>query len=116
MNEKINIRGVAFDNVDLDEALAIAEGYIERGERCVVFTPNSEIVQMTLEDEGFREIISSADLILPDGAGVVLASKILKTPLKCKVAGCEFAEELVRVCEMLGIEPKDESDIIDEAK
>ena len=96
MNEKINVRGVAFDNVDLDEALAIAEGYIERGERCVVFTPNSEIVQMTLEDEGFREIISSADLILPDGAGVVLASKILKTPLKCKVAGCEFAERLVR--------------------
>lgn len=94
--EKINIRGVNFDNVTPSEALSIAEGYIERGEQCVVFTPNSEIVQMAIEDEGFRDIINSAELVIPDGAGVVLASKILKKPLKSKVAGCELAESLVK--------------------
>ncbi len=94
--EKINIRGILFDNVTPQEAIDVAEGYIKREEQCVVFTPNAEIVQMTLEDEGFKEIINSANLIIPDGAGVVLASKILKTPLKSKVAGCEFAESLVK--------------------
>ena len=94
--EKINVRGVFFDNVSPSEAIEVAEGYIQRGEQCVVFTPNAEIVQMTIEDESFRTLINSAELIIPDGAGVVLASKILKKPLKGKVAGCEFAETLVK--------------------
>ncbi len=94
--KKINVRGVRFDNVTPSEAIEVAEGYIARGEQCVVFTPNAEIVQMTIEDECFRTLINSAELIIPDGAGVVLASKILKKPLKCKVAGCEFAETLVK--------------------
>ncbi|MBE6701106.1 MAG: WecB/TagA/CpsF family glycosyltransferase [Ruminococcaceae bacterium] len=93
--EKINVRGVLFDNVTLNEAKSIAEDYILKGEQCVIFTPNAEIVQMTLEDRDFKDKVNSADLIIPDGAGVVLASKILKKPLKCKVAGCELAESLV---------------------
>ena len=40
-------------------------------------TPNAEIVYETLHDDALREIICKADLILPDGAGVVLASKML---------------------------------------
>ena len=38
--------------------------------------------------------MNEADLVLPDGAGVVLASKILKTPLQQKVAGVDFADGL----------------------
>ena len=90
--EKINVRGVRFDNVTPSEAIEVAEGYIARGEQCVVFTPKAEIVQMTIEDECFRTLINSAELIIPDGAGVVLASKILKKPLKCKVAGVSTSE------------------------
>lgn len=94
--EKINIRGLDFDNVTLDEALTAVEGYIERGEQCVVFTPNAEIVQLTLEDSEFCQLVKKADILIPDGAGVVLASKILKKPLKAKVPGCELAERLVK--------------------
>ena len=76
--EKITIRQLQFDNVTMDEAVAKVEGYIERGEQCVVFTPNAEIVQMTMEDGEFRGLVQSADILIPDGAGVVLASKIMK--------------------------------------
>ncbi len=93
--EKINIRGLDFDNVTMDEALSLIYSAIREERRCVVFTPNAEIVQMTLEDESFRGIVRSADMLVPDGAGVVLASKILKRKLKGKVAGCELAERLV---------------------
>ena len=94
-SEKINIRGLDFDNVTMDEALDLIDDAIKAGQRYIVFTPNAEIVQMTLEDESFREIVRSADMLVPDGAGVVLASKILKKRLKTKVAGCELAERLV---------------------
>ena len=35
--------------------------------------------------------MNRADLVLPDGAGVIRSAKILGTPLKEKVAGIEFA-------------------------
>lgn len=94
MNEKINIRGVRFDHVTLAEATDIFTGFATNAtEAKVVHTPNSEIVQMCIDEPENYELINSADLIIPDGAGVVLASKILKTPLtKGKVAGVELAE------------------------
>ena len=49
-----------------------------------------------------RTLLNSAELMLPDGAGVVLTSKILKTPLKQKVAGVDFADGLLGVLETTG--------------
>ena len=101
--ERINIRGVEFDNVDLNEALEYCEklidGYRQEAGASVrrIHTPNAEIVQMCVEHPEKRELINSADLIIPDGAGVVLAGKILKKRLtKGKVAGIELLEGLVR--------------------
>ncbi len=93
--EKITLRGLDFANVTMDEVLAELEAYIERGQKCVVYTPNAEIVQMTMENDEFKTLVQSADILVPDGAGVVLASKIMKKPLKCKVPGCEVAEKLI---------------------
>ena len=55
-----------------------------------------------LHDESFRAILNGASLVLPDGAGVVLGAKILKTPLKEKVAGIDFAANLLGVLEETG--------------
>ena len=92
---KVDIRGILFDNVTPEEATEICEGFVKSGKQGVVFTPNSEIVQMALENEEFAGLINSAELVIPDGAGVVLAGKILKKNLKGKVAGVELAERLV---------------------
>ena len=95
---KINIRGVMFDNVDMDEALEIAKKFVCSDGPSVIYTPNSEIVQLCVEQKDFCDVINSADMIIPDGAGVLLASKILKTPLKEKVAGIELAQKLIEYC------------------
>ncbi len=93
---KIEVHGVRFDDVDLDEAADIVAEFAARsGEgRCrVVHTPNAEIVQLCVEQPDNYALINSADLIIPDGAGVVLAAKILGRPLaKGKVAGIDLAE------------------------
>ncbi len=97
MNDKINIRGVHFNNVTLDEAVSALIENLERGTQCALYTPNSEIVQSCLEDSSLLPIINSAEMIVPDGIGVVKAGKILGTPF-CggKVAGIEVGEELIR--------------------
>ena len=95
--EKINVRGVEFDNVTFNEAINLIYSRAGRGEQIAVFTPNAEIVQACVEDESFRGIISSADVLLPDGVGVIKAARILGTPLKEKVPGVEVGEALIRL-------------------
>lgn len=99
---KTDVLGVLYDNVTMDEALARGRELL-RGERaayCV--TPNAEMAYEALHDEAFRAILNEAALVLPDGAGVVLGAKILKTPLKQKVAGIDFAQNLLGILEEEG--------------
>ena len=90
--ERINIRGVDFANVTMDEAVEIAKKFIAGNKNHAIYTPNAEIMQLCIDDKTGElfDIINSADMVIPDGAGVVLASKILKTPLKQKVGGYDF--------------------------
>ena len=99
---KLDIMGLQFDNVTMDEAAARAEQILAGDRTCYAVTPNAEIAYEALHDEKLRALINGADLVLPDGAGVVLASKLLKTPLKQKVAGVDFADRLLSILEKTG--------------
>ena len=94
---KIDVMGVLFDNVTMEEALERFQTFL-RGERaayCV--TPNAEIVYEAIHDPELTALLNQADLVLPDGAGVIRSAKILGTPLKEKVAGIEFAEGVINL-------------------
>lgn len=93
--DRVEILGVNFDNVTMDEAVSRAMELVESGMASIIVTPNSEIAYDCLKNKDFGKLINDADLIVHDGAGVVLASKILKKPLKQKVAGVELAEKLL---------------------
>lgn len=98
MNEnKINVLGLSYDNVTMEEAVAIGTCFLQGDKAAIVVTPNAEIAYDATKDEAFCALLNRADLMLPDGAGVVKAAKILKTPLKQKVAGIDFATEMLQV-------------------
>ncbi len=92
---RTEILGVAFDNVTMEEALDRAEALIREGGPHLVVTPNAEIVQQAKKDSEFSAIIQNAHMVIPDGMGVVYASKILGRPLKGRVPGCDFAAGLM---------------------
>lgn len=94
-SEKVNVRGVYFDNLTFDEAVQKAIRIIETDGFSYAVTPNSEIVQMCVENPTIFDAVNTAELVIPDGIGVVYASKILKTPLKERVAGVELAEKVI---------------------
>lgn len=100
--KKINICGIPFDNVTMSEAITLAENELQKKGASVVVTPNAEIAEMCVEDEIIHQTIVSAEMILPDGAGIITAAEILGTPLKEKVAGVEFGMELIRHAEKHG--------------
>ena len=72
---KLDVMGVRFDNVTMEEALEKARALLACEGASYVVTPNAEIVYEAMRSEELCNLINGADLVLPDGAGVVLASK-----------------------------------------
>ena len=99
---KINVMGVAFDNVTMTEALDRAKELLNRPGADYCVTPNAEIVYEAMHDADFCTLLNDAALVLPDGAGTVLGAKLLGTPLKEKVAGIDFAANLLGILEESG--------------
>lgn len=99
---KIDVMGLKFDSMTMDEALSRAEALLRGDKAAYVVTPNAEIAYEALHDVQLREMLNGANLMLPDGAGVVLASKLLRTPVKQKVAGVDFAAGLLSILERNG--------------
>jgi N-acetylglucosaminyldiphosphoundecaprenol N-acetyl-beta-D-mannosaminyltransferase len=58
-------------------------------------TPNPEIVEVCRENPEANRVINEADLILPDGIGVIRGAAMLGTPLKERIPGIEFASHLM---------------------
>ena len=92
---RVEILGVAFDNITMDEAVERAVALMAQPGPHLVVTPNAEIVQLAEKDEEFSRIIAGADLVIPDGVGVIYASRILGRPLKGRVPGVDFAAALM---------------------
>ena len=95
--KKTKIRGLAFDNVTMEEALSLASRTLKQNTQIAVFTPNAEIAQLAAENEEVRKLLNRADILLPDGAGILLAAQIAKTPLIQQVAGVDFGEKILEL-------------------
>ena len=92
---RINVLGVGFDNVTMEEAVDRGVELLHGAGASYVVTPNPEIVEACRENLAARQAVNGADLVLPDGIGIVKGAKMLGTPLKAKVPGIEFAAGLM---------------------
>ncbi|MEI3501899.1 MAG: WecB/TagA/CpsF family glycosyltransferase [Anaerovoracaceae bacterium] len=92
---RVNILGVPVDMVDKEQASAVFAEIFQQPGCSMIVTPNSEIVQNASKDEELRSLIASADLIIPDGIGLVYASKVMGCPLSERVTGIDFLESII---------------------
>jgi N-acetylglucosaminyldiphosphoundecaprenol N-acetyl-beta-D-mannosaminyltransferase len=84
---RVDILGVGFDRIDL---AAAAERIIERhaaGQRTFVITANPEFVMLARRDAELAAIAKAAELVVADGTGVLVASRVLRDPLPGRVPG-----------------------------
>ena len=92
---RIDVLGVGFDNLTMAEAVEKAWALLGQPGAHYVVTPNPEIVEVCREDAEARAAVNGADLVLPDGVGVIKGAAMLGTPLKEKTPGIEFAGHLM---------------------
>lgn len=67
-----------------------------------ICTTNPEFVMRAREDAAFLDVLNHADLCLPDGIGLVYASRWQKQPLPERVPGSELVYRLAEACAAQG--------------
>ncbi len=92
---RIDVLGVGFDNVTMEEAVARAVELARSEGTHYVVTPNPEIVEVCRENPEANRAVNGAALVLPDGIGVIKGAAMLGTPLKERTPGVEFAAALL---------------------
>ena len=92
---RVDVLGVGFDNITMEQAVSRAMALMAEPGAHYVVTPNPEIVEICREDGEARAVINQADLVLPDGIGVIYGAKLLHTPLVQRLPGIEFAQALM---------------------
>lgn len=93
--DRIDVLGVKFDNTNLDEAVNRGMECVKEHNAAYVVTPNPEIVLAAEKNPDLQYALSAADMVLPDGIGVIYSAKILGTPLEGRVTGIDFATRMM---------------------
>ena len=112
MAPTVDILGFPVLNVDMDEPVAAIAAILEEwtvGAQAIaqrrsarVVTANAEIMYRAHSEEASAKLLRAADMIVPDGIGVVKAAAMLGRPLKARVAGADLMEELAALAEAKG--------------
>ncbi|NSW90383.1 MAG: WecB/TagA/CpsF family glycosyltransferase [Firmicutes bacterium] len=97
MRNTIDILGIPIDNVNMAEALEMIKEFLNQDRVHTIYTPNSEIMMAAQRDEFLREVLREGNMLIADGAGVVLASKILGCKLPERVAGFDLVKNILQM-------------------
>ncbi len=91
--------GVEVSPLNMDEVLKRVESTIIDDKKVFIVAINPEKIMKAQEDKSLKELINSADIKIPDGSGVVIASKLNKGSIKSRVTGIDLMKN---ICSLSG--------------
>jgi len=98
----VTILGVHIDNITIENAVASVEEMIESSRQHLIIPVNPEMIMTAQTNFGFRQIINNASLVLPDGIGVILASRMSHELISSRIPGVDMVEHLASLAERRG--------------
>lgn len=77
-------------------AILVTEALLHRGELppLTIVGPNAQLVTLAEKNEAFAAAMQAADLAVPDGISVVMASRVLRAPIPERVPGGDLMDRL----------------------
>lgn len=93
--KRINILNTSIHNLNMQETLQEVYCTIEKGAQIHHVVVNAGKIVAMQDDLQLRKSVNESDLINADGQAVVWASKVLRKPLKERVAGIDLMVNLV---------------------
>lgn len=100
--DSVNILGVPVARMSFEEVLEWVRIMVEQGKPRHIITANAEIIYKAHKEPEFMDLIQKADLIVADGSGAILASKILGNPIGERVTGVDITNQIFSLAEDRG--------------
>lgn len=88
--------GLPFFATSQTDAVQFILKSVEQGEFLTVATPNPEQIVQAADDQKFSESLQTFNVFLPDGQGIVWASKVFRKPIQERIAGVDVVAELLK--------------------
>src|SRR3989338_9082413 len=95
--ERARVLGIEIDSLHADELMQRISGMAADGESHLVCYVNAECLNQAIFDRRYRAILHEADVVYPDGMGVVWASRMTAHPLPERIT---LGDALPRLCQM----------------
>lgn len=92
---RIELLNTTVDNLSMEETLDVIEASIENGKQLHHVVVNAGKIVAMQSDLELRKSVNESDLINADGQAVVWASKLLRKPIKERVAGIDLMTHLI---------------------
>ncbi len=91
---KLNVLDVNFLSISLAEALEVMEQVIISGDKQSVSFINADCLNISCKDDSYRDILNSSSIVLPDGAGINIACRLIGERLKANLNGTDLLPEM----------------------
>ena len=75
--ERVNVLGVGVDPITVEELHAEIGRLIQDGEQALVLNANVHCLNLAYRDRTLRNLLNEAEIVFCDGAGVMLAARVL---------------------------------------
>lgn len=92
----MDLLGVAFKRTTMQECVDEMSRMIdEKNGPHHIITANPEVLLHLVQDSKLHAIHSNASMIVPDGIGIVIASKLLREPMPERIAGIDLIQNVL---------------------
>ncbi len=88
-DKQIRILGLPISAITYAEWLSLIDQWVQSGQPHHVCTINPEMIMIARQDVNFHNILSRADLTVPDGVGLLWAARQIRQPLPQRVTGSD---------------------------
>jgi N-acetylglucosaminyldiphosphoundecaprenol N-acetyl-beta-D-mannosaminyltransferase len=102
-SSRVNVLGVDVDPVTVGELHAAIKRLVESGERGTVLNVNANCLNLLYTDAVLRRFFDGADLVFCDGAGVMLAARLLGRRLPERITYADWTWQLAAFAEAEGL-------------
>lgn len=99
----LTILGVAIDDVDTGEAIALMRAAAEGGTPRSLFIVNAHTLNLACEDDDYRRILNGGDLVFNDGTGVRLAARLQGIRLRANLNGTDLVPAFMEAADGDGL-------------
>ncbi len=92
--QRVELFGVPIDRISCQQAVERLNYFVSQKTPCFVVTPDTLAILRARKDNQYLNITKKADLVTPDGAGILWATATLDYPLIERITGIDLINQI----------------------